>query len=551
MIHSRRILVFLLFSTLVLAGVVRLFWLDKFPPSLYTDEINQGYNAYSILATGRDEHGVFLPISLRSFGDWKPPLQTYSMIPAIVLFGLNEFAIRFPSALLGLGTILLTFFFAKELFRGEKNSFKLALLSSFLLAISPWHILESRAAMLVMVGLFFFELAIYLFILSLRNQKFLVLSSFSFILTMYAYYGFRLITPITVFILLFIYRKNISFTSKAFLISVCTGIILLAPLLFVFLQNTDVVLGRARTVSIFYDQGVKLKQWELITQDGIQGNPLISRFFHNNVFLYGKDILQRFLSHFDGRYLFLIGDQVQPFQIPQMGILYLIDGIFSLIGFFIFFRLAFPHKIVLLLWLIASFIPAALTFLTPASNRTFTAVVPFMIFGAVGLAYFLKKKKYVILYAWIISIFYSVSFGYFLYQYFIVLPIQHADWWNFGWKETAQYVNSIQDTYKDIVVFDVNGMPYIYFLFYGQIDPKLFQKQTIRTYVEDRFGFEHVEGFGKFLFPNNWEWKYMKNDLQKKTLYVIPANQAETDSNYIKAISYPNGQVKSKIFAHD
>lgn len=549
--HSKYIFLSLFFLILFLGGIVRFFSLDKFPPSLYTDEINQGYNAYSILTTGRDEHGVFLPISLRSFGDFKPPLQTYILIPSILLFGLTEFAVRFPSVVLGLGTIILTFFFAKELFKSRRNSFKLALLSSFLLAISPWHILESRAAMLVAVGLFFFELAIYLFILSLRNQKFLVLSSLSFILTLYAYYGFRLITPITVFILLFIYRKNISFTSKVFLISLCTGIILLSPLFFAFLQNPDVVLGRARTVSIFHDQGVKLRQWELITQDGIQADTSITRFFHNNVFLYGKDILQRFLSHFDGRYLFLIGDQVQPFQIPQMGILYLIDGIFILIGFFIFFRLTFPHKIVLLLWFIASFIPAAFTFMTPTSNRTFTAVVPFMIFGAVGLAYFLKKKKYVILYAWIISIFYSVSFGYFLYQYFIVLPIQHADWWNFGWKETVQYVNSIQDTYEDIVVFDVNGMPYIYFLFYGQIDPKLFQKQAIRTYVEDRFGFEHVEGFGKFLFPNNWEWKYMKNDLQKKTLYVIPENQAETDSNYIKAISYPNGKGKSKIFAHD
>ena len=549
--HSKYIFLSLFFLILFLGGIVRFFSLDRFPSSLYTDEINQGYNAYSILTTGRDEHGVFLPISLRSFGDFKPPLQTYILIPSILLFGLTEFAVRFPSAVLGLGTIILTFFFAKELFKSRRNSFKLALLSSFLLAISPWHILESRAAMLVAVGLFFFELAIYLFILSLRNQKFLVLSSLSFILTLYAYYGFRLITPITVFILLFIYRKNISVTSKAFLISLCTGIILLSPLFFAFLQNPDVVFGRARTVSIFYDQGVKLKQWELITQDGIQADTSITRFFHNNVFLYGKNILERFLSHFDGRYLFLIGDQVQPFQIPQMGILYLIDGIFILIGFFIFFRLTFPHKIVLLLWFITSFIPAALTFMTPASNRTFTAVVPFMIFGAVGLAYFLKKKKYVILYAWIISIFYSVSFGYFLYQYFIVLPIQHADWWNFGWKETVQYVNSIQDTYEDIVVFDVNGMPYIYFLFYGQIDPKLFQKQAIRTYVEDRFGFEHVEGFGKFLFPNNWEWKYMKNDLQKKTLYVVPANQAETDSNYIKAISYPNEQLKLKIFAND
>src|SRR3970040_1732828 len=92
---------FFLLLILVLAALLRFYHLGTIPPSLYSDEINQGYNAYSLMLTGRDEHGLFLPVSLRSFGDWKPPLPAYLMIPPIYLFGLNEFSVRLPSAILG------------------------------------------------------------------------------------------------------------------------------------------------------------------------------------------------------------------------------------------------------------------------------------------------------------------------------------------------------------------------------------------------------------------------------------------------------------------
>ena len=87
---------------MILSAFLRLWHLGSIPSSLYSDEVDQGYNAYSLLKTGKDEHGKFLPVSLRSFGDWKPPLPTYLMIPSIMIFGLNEFAVRFPSAILGL-----------------------------------------------------------------------------------------------------------------------------------------------------------------------------------------------------------------------------------------------------------------------------------------------------------------------------------------------------------------------------------------------------------------------------------------------------------------
>ena len=186
----------------ILAILLRFIWLDKIPPSLYSDEADQGYNAYSIMKTGKDEHGVFLPVSLRSFGDWKPPLPSYLMIPAIAIFGLNEFSVRLPSAIFGVGSVILTFFLIYEIFRNNIFKTKLALLSSFFLTVSPWHILQSRSAMLVIIGLFFLEAGIYLFFKARSQPKFLLLSSTSFVLSIYSYYGMRVIAPLLIIYLI-------------------------------------------------------------------------------------------------------------------------------------------------------------------------------------------------------------------------------------------------------------------------------------------------------------------------------------------------------------
>ena len=46
-------LIFLIFITL-LGAFFRLYKLDKFPPALFGDEVDVGYQAYSILKTGKD-----------------------------------------------------------------------------------------------------------------------------------------------------------------------------------------------------------------------------------------------------------------------------------------------------------------------------------------------------------------------------------------------------------------------------------------------------------------------------------------------------------------
>src|SRR5437016_2654950 len=81
-----------------LAFFLRVYKLGDVPTGFHRDEAYLGYNAYSILKTGKDISGNMLPLHLKSFL-YSPAGYSYFSIPFIVLFGLNEFAIRFPSAI--------------------------------------------------------------------------------------------------------------------------------------------------------------------------------------------------------------------------------------------------------------------------------------------------------------------------------------------------------------------------------------------------------------------------------------------------------------------
>src|SRR5580704_1557461 len=112
----------LLLALIVLLGFfLRFVDVSNDPPGLYVDEVSIGYNAYTILTTGKDEYGVLHPLWFRSYGDYKMPVYIYSVAGSMALFGETEFAVRFPSIIAGTLTIPLLYFFLQELIRLEKD----------------------------------------------------------------------------------------------------------------------------------------------------------------------------------------------------------------------------------------------------------------------------------------------------------------------------------------------------------------------------------------------------------------------------------------------
>src|SRR3990170_7487222 len=103
----------LLVAVLLLATLLR-FWRLGDYPALNADEAAIGYNAYSLIQTGMDEHGNSWPIHFQSFNDYKPGLYFYLVLPFVKFSGLNEWAVRIPGAFLGVATVYLIYLLVKE-----------------------------------------------------------------------------------------------------------------------------------------------------------------------------------------------------------------------------------------------------------------------------------------------------------------------------------------------------------------------------------------------------------------------------------------------------
>src|SRR5438876_10820734 len=96
-------------GVLLLALLLRVWRLDSVPPGPDSDEVAIGYNAYSILRTGRDEYGASWPVLFRSYGDYKRPLYIYATVPSVALLGLTPISIRLPAALAGTAAVGMTY----------------------------------------------------------------------------------------------------------------------------------------------------------------------------------------------------------------------------------------------------------------------------------------------------------------------------------------------------------------------------------------------------------------------------------------------------------
>mgnify|MGYP001616810338 CR=1 FL=1 len=99
----------------ILIGLfLRLYQLNSLP-ALNADEAAIGYNAYSLIKTGLDEHGNSWPIHFESFADYKPGLYVYLVLPFVYLFDLTILSVRLPGAIIGVFNILAIWFLCREI----------------------------------------------------------------------------------------------------------------------------------------------------------------------------------------------------------------------------------------------------------------------------------------------------------------------------------------------------------------------------------------------------------------------------------------------------
>src|SRR3989344_7327198 len=329
---KNKIIILIIF---VIAILLRFWMLGENPPSLTWDEAAWGYNAYSIGINGRDELGRFLPLDyLESFGDFKPPVYAYLDVLPVKIFGLSEFAVRFPSALFGVLTVIVTYFLVKRIFWNSKLKESYALMSALILAISPWHIMLSRAAFEANVATFFIVSGIWLFLLAVQEKKwYILLSITSFVLSIYTFNTARVVAPLLILMLGVGFRKELLKIRKLAITGIILGIILLLPIAS-FLTSSKASL-RFREVNIFSDINIIKTSNQEIANDN---NAFWSKLIHNRRVLYSLEYVKHYFDNLSPNFLFIKGDGNPKFSTQTVGELNLWDLPFFIAGIIFLFR---------------------------------------------------------------------------------------------------------------------------------------------------------------------------------------------------------------------
>jgi len=533
----------LLLLIFILAFFLRFWHLGSNPPSLDWDEASLGYNAYSILKSGADEYGNFLPLSIRSFNDYKPPLYTYLTIVPVSIFGLNEFSVRFVSAFLGTLSIVVSYFLVKELF--PKKSFIFYLLSFIFIAVSPWHIQFSRVAFEANIAQFFFILGVLLFLKGGKLGHFYFLSFISLTLSIYSYHSPRLVIPILLLGLIFIYRKEIKENLWWFSASFILFFILMFPILNQMRAGT----ARFSSVTVVNPDERLGGSIEAIELDQERGD-LFGKLMHNRRVVYTREILAGYLDHFNFDFLFLNGDPPGRHHAVGMGMLYLWDLPFIILGVLGIIReiRAIRGNRVLIWWFLVAPVASALTTGTPHAVRALLYIPTYQILIVFGVIRFIKG---VIRFPFVTSgllrmtlsvvfLLFIFNFYYYLHMYYVHTPNEYSQWWQYGYKEAVKEVTKIEKDYDKVIVTYVYDQPYIFFLFYIPIDPSWYQQNWGDGEIK-----RAERTFGKYVF-HNIDW--MKDSQQKNTLLV--GTGEEIPGNFpgiIKEIYFLDGSVAFRI----
>src|SRR3989344_4068820 len=371
---------YFLVLVLIIAAALRLSNLTATPPGLYPDEAMNGNNALEAISTGNFK--VFYPEN-----NGREGLFMNIQAGFIAALGNKPWALRLPSAIFGILTVLGIYFMAREMRLGDaffsnsngepkkmfgldKNEF-IALAAAFLLAITFWHINFSRIGFRAIMAPFFLTWSVYFMLKAMKENSKLI---WSFIggtvygLGIYSYISYRT-TPLLMGVILIIYMREAwlearlkQFFTRAFIYIACS-IIVFAPLGLYFLQNPADFLGRTTQVSVF------------ISQTPLQD-------LSENVL----KTLTMFNLQGDGNWRHNISGAPQLY--PIVGLMFLLGFAISISSLFSRHRPKAEPLIIFSAFL-CGFLPVVISNEgIPHALRAIIMIPPVILFGAIGLAGF-------------------------------------------------------------------------------------------------------------------------------------------------------------------
>ncbi|KKT30672.1 MAG: hypothetical protein UW41_C0008G0017 [Candidatus Collierbacteria bacterium GW2011_GWC2_44_18] len=556
-IIKHRPLVFLILFTL-LGGLLRFWKLGSFPVSLNWDEASHGYNAYSILLTGKDEWGARFPLIFRAFGDYKLPLYIYLTTIPVWLLGLTSFSVRFISALAGTLAIPGIYLLTRELFSQKTRYF--ALITALLLTISPWHFFISRPALeanlsLTLIFFGFYFLLKFFHSIPRTNHYALITSVVLLGLSLHTYNTARVFVPLLVLVSLYIYRSSLRLIMSSSRRRGSIFSILLA-LLFSGLVIFQVFLGAG---TARYEK-LKILSPATIFQIGEQRahssfGPLVSKLVYNRPVYFLTTFSKNYLGYFSPQFFSQQWGAQFQFAIPGQNLLTLPVFLLALLGFLSHLPSLrgsrSPLKF-LYAWLLLSPVAASLTIDPPQALRPNPMIPAIIIFACLGLSQLLIiiPQKLIKSFTILLALWISVSFGFYLRQYFGNYAFSYSSSWQFGYAEVMTYVQDHRHEYDRVFITKRFGEPHIFYSFFNKISPLSMQpgRNNIRFQKSEWYWTDKIDNV---YFINDWQIPLTSIKTlplesggevsTQRSLLITSAGHVPVNAHVIKTVNFLDG----------
>ncbi|HUV71503.1 MAG TPA: phospholipid carrier-dependent glycosyltransferase [Clostridia bacterium] len=506
--------IFFLSFVFLLGILLRFYRLPSVPTGVFRDEAAFGYNAYSILTTGKDEYGKSFPLMFRSFGDYKMPVYTYLTVLSVRTWGLNVFSTRFFSAFFGSLTVMVVFFLVTAIF--SEKRFWLALLSAFIFAVSPWSIFFSRAAFEANVALFFFLTAFLMQIKAFEkgSKIFLFASAFIYSLSTYTYIVEKLLSPVFFLLFSIILAKKKSQNAK-----IRPKIVLLSFFLFLIVSLPQFFILR------FAAGNNRIESLSIIKAEDfakVESNPA-------QIFSVLRKPLSLYAAYFSSRNLFFEPDSDPQRSLPELSVFYSWMVIPFFLGFYLLLAKEGDYsKKIILPFLFLVPVPAALTGDPFSTLRALPLIFPLVILISLGI-----EKIYLVISnkraaVPLISVFFLLSIAYLVRSIFFLLPEERYFEWNYGYEELAEELKEFPGA--KVLIDDPVGVSYIQMLFFNQYPP---------AKVQEEFNFD----LSRYYQMGDWKNQSKVGDFEARPL-VWGKDNLEKDILVARVVGISPAQIK-------
>ena len=458
---------------LLLAAVIRIVDLQNLPNGLHRDEMDTGYQANSLLTTGKDYFNNPLPLFPHSFADYRTPVYIYSAIPIIANLGLSAVSVRFVSVIWGLLGVILIYLLTKDW------------LAPLIVALSPWHVQYSRKAVETISLSTIFLVALACFLRGLRQPRWLILSGLFFGLSMAAYSPGKLFIPLFLLVLILINHKPLFKISSIYLLlSILSFSLIAVPV------GLDSIFGKSGTrfhdVAIFTDPTrafeINLRRLDTALSSGQPRQvglktSVFAKLLDNKVIDITTTLASNYLQTFSTEFLFIKGDP-EPRHSPSkntIGQLHLIEILPLIIGLY-------HLPAVLIPWILLSPVPAAMT-----RDGGVHAARLLILLPALAWTITLGLRRFPRLLLTLYSLLFTISSFYIYGYYFTHYRFESAQPYQWGFSQMAKLAYSKAGQYDRVILDFGPDSALMAYLFTNKIPPRKlnFSKQILNTETPD------------------------------------------------------------------